>query len=159
MTSDAEDGPDSLDHSHSESPAVEDRESGSDQEGAEMAEHPEIKSEGAATKSSSAKDPLRPRRKKARRACFACQRAHLTCGMFMSGCFDMSSLLLPAPPTSPLTPVMMMVHCKRSGLTRVFCSQEMNARVNAVSSVDSKLHARTAFGKRPSIFTMLQPKR
>ncbi|KAF2472498.1 uncharacterized protein BDR25DRAFT_14791 [Lindgomyces ingoldianus] len=29
---------------------------------------------------SSAKDPLRPRRKKARRACFACQRAHLTCG-------------------------------------------------------------------------------
>lgn len=29
---------------------------------------------------SSAKDPLRPRRKKARRACYACQRAHLTCG-------------------------------------------------------------------------------
>jgi hypothetical protein len=29
----------------------------------------------------SAKDPNRPRRKKARRACFACQRAHLTCGM------------------------------------------------------------------------------
>jgi hypothetical protein len=27
-----------------------------------------------------AKDPNRPRRKKARRACFACQRAHLTCG-------------------------------------------------------------------------------
>jgi hypothetical protein len=27
-----------------------------------------------------AKDPLRPRRKKARRACYACQRAHLTCG-------------------------------------------------------------------------------
>lgn len=26
------------------------------------------------------KDPMRPRRKKARRACFACQRAHLTCG-------------------------------------------------------------------------------
>ncbi|KAI9851357.1 MAG: Transcriptional regulator of nonfermentable carbon utilization [Thelocarpon superellum] len=33
-----------------------------------------------ATASSTAKDPLRPRRKKARRACFACQRAHLTCG-------------------------------------------------------------------------------
>lgn len=32
--------------------------------------------------SSNAKDPLRPRRKKARRACFACQRAHLTCGMY-----------------------------------------------------------------------------
>ena len=28
-----------------------------------------------------AKDPSRPRRKKARRACYACQRAHLTCGM------------------------------------------------------------------------------
>ncbi|KAG0133836.1 hypothetical protein HOY82DRAFT_248819 [Tuber indicum] len=28
----------------------------------------------------SSKDPGRPRRKKARRACFACQRAHLTCG-------------------------------------------------------------------------------
>ena len=27
-----------------------------------------------------AKDPSRPRRKKARRACYACQRAHLTCG-------------------------------------------------------------------------------
>lgn len=31
------------------------------------------------------KDPLRPRRKKARRACFACQRAHLTCGASFSG--------------------------------------------------------------------------
>jgi hypothetical protein len=29
------------------------------------------------------KDPMRPRRKKARRACFACQRAHLTCGMYI----------------------------------------------------------------------------
>ncbi|KAF7116057.1 hypothetical protein CNMCM5793_003978 [Aspergillus hiratsukae] len=33
-----------------------------------------------AAKSANAKDPSRPRRKKARRACFACQRAHLTCG-------------------------------------------------------------------------------
>ena len=32
------------------------------------------------------KDPLRPRRKKARRACFACQRAHLTCGMSVLLC-------------------------------------------------------------------------
>lgn len=41
------------------------------------------------------KDPLRPRRKKARRACFACQRAHLTCG---------ASFLenkTPFPPSSP----------------------------------------------------------
>ena len=29
---------------------------------------------------SNSKDPSRPRRKKARRACYACQRAHLTCG-------------------------------------------------------------------------------
>jgi len=28
------------------------------------------------------KDPLRPKRKKAKRACSACQRAHLTCGMY-----------------------------------------------------------------------------
>lgn len=39
------------------------------------------------------KDPLRPRRKKARRACFACQRAHLTCGMF-SYSSDEEDLLL-----------------------------------------------------------------
>ncbi|KAK7535109.1 uncharacterized protein J3D65DRAFT_556176 [Phyllosticta citribraziliensis] len=40
-------------------------------------------SNSSATKpSSNAKDPLRPRRKKARRACFACQRAHLTCGTY-----------------------------------------------------------------------------
>ncbi|KAL2403949.1 Transcription activator of gluconeogenesis [Exophiala dermatitidis] len=32
------------------------------------------------TPSTNAKDPSRPRRKKARRACYACQRAHLTCG-------------------------------------------------------------------------------
>ncbi len=31
---------------------------------------------------SNSKDPNRPRRKKARRACFACQRAHLTCGAY-----------------------------------------------------------------------------
>ena len=35
------------------------------------------------TKAANAKDPLRPRRKKAKRACFACQRAHLTCGMYI----------------------------------------------------------------------------
>ncbi|AEO58848.1 hypothetical protein MYCTH_2306512 [Thermothelomyces thermophilus ATCC 42464] len=35
---------------------------------------------GEAKKKFDPKDPLRPRRKKARRACFACQRAHLTCG-------------------------------------------------------------------------------
>lgn len=43
------------------------------------------KSKGGAEsgqKSTNSKDPSRPRRKKARRACFACQRAHLTCGKF-----------------------------------------------------------------------------
>lgn len=38
---------------------------------------------GATKPKLDAKDPLRPRRKKARRACFACQRAHLTCGMLL----------------------------------------------------------------------------
>ncbi|OKL55716.1 Transcription activator of gluconeogenesis [Talaromyces atroroseus] len=43
-----------------------------------------VKVDGAARDTqkpaSNSKDPSRPRRKKARRACFACQRAHLTCG-------------------------------------------------------------------------------
>lgn len=38
---------------------------------------------GSGKSASNAKDPNRPRRKKARRACFACQRAHLTCGMYL----------------------------------------------------------------------------
>lgn len=51
-----------------------------------MADHP-AGSEGADTSSEpkkkyDPKDPLRPRRKKARRACYACQRAHLTCGTY-----------------------------------------------------------------------------
>ncbi|MCJ1395276.1 Transcriptional regulator of nonfermentable carbon utilization [Xylographa bjoerkii] len=60
-----------------------------DQDDGHMAEHPELtgrpagqskSSNGQSKTASNAKDPLRPRRKKARRACFACQRAHLTCG-------------------------------------------------------------------------------
>ncbi|OAA65206.1 c6 zinc finger domain containing protein [Niveomyces insectorum RCEF 264] len=49
----------------------------------EMSERKRIKTEAAVgdpKKKYDPKDPLRPRRKKARRACFACQRAHLTCG-------------------------------------------------------------------------------
>lgn len=42
---------------------------------------------GNGPKKSSSKDPSRPRRKKARRACFACQRAHLTCGTLIF-CFS-----------------------------------------------------------------------
>lgn len=37
-------------------------------------------------KSTNSKDPSRPRRKKARRACLACQRAHLTCGTYSMLC-------------------------------------------------------------------------
>lgn len=60
-----------------------------DQETVDMAEQadPNMKVEaqshtgnGQTKSASNAKDPLRPRRKKARRACYACQRAHLTCG-------------------------------------------------------------------------------
>lgn len=46
-----------------------------------MAEHD---GNGEVKKKYDPKDPSRPRRKKARRACFACQRAHLTCGTFWS---------------------------------------------------------------------------
>lgn len=60
-----------------------------DQETGDMGEHSEFSGKADAlaqagngqTKSTNAKDPMRPRRKKARRACYACQRAHLTCGL------------------------------------------------------------------------------
>lgn len=39
--------------------------------------------QGEVKKKYDPKDPLRPRRKKARRACYACQRAHLTCGKLL----------------------------------------------------------------------------
>lgn len=45
---------------------------------------PSQKSANGQKSASNSKDPLRPRRKKARRACFACQRAHLTCGELLS---------------------------------------------------------------------------
>ncbi|TKA26852.1 hypothetical protein B0A50_04298 [Salinomyces thailandicus] len=82
MSPDAEDG--------SASP-----EPGTEHETGMMAEDNATKEERASTEEKSppkdgnhsnqsskpnAKDPSRPRRKKARRACFACQRAHLTCG-------------------------------------------------------------------------------
>ncbi|KAJ4988292.1 transcription factor [Stagonosporopsis vannaccii] len=46
----------------------------------EQKSNPDKKDANGQASKSNAKDPLRPRRKKARRACFACQRAHLTCG-------------------------------------------------------------------------------
>lgn len=46
----------------------------------EKANTPPPSTANGQAKKPNAKDPLRPRRKKARRACYACQRAHLTCG-------------------------------------------------------------------------------
>ncbi|KAJ9199592.1 hypothetical protein DTO164E3_4477 [Paecilomyces variotii] len=76
------------------SPSPSADQSGGDQDSGDMAEHAggsrskdqstvdgdENTQSGQKSSSNNAKDPLRPRRKKARRACFACQRAHLTCG-------------------------------------------------------------------------------
>lgn len=67
-------------------PNGEDRDSTDVGEQSELLESAKDKSNGdgsKATQKTNVKDPSRPRRKKARRACFACQRAHLTCGMFM----------------------------------------------------------------------------
>ncbi|KAF1998483.1 hypothetical protein P154DRAFT_439054 [Amniculicola lignicola CBS 123094] len=60
-----------------------------DQDGSDMAAEQKLDSvdgeaspeqaNGNSHAASHAKDPTRPRRKKAKRACFACQRAHLTC--------------------------------------------------------------------------------
>lgn len=47
-----------------------------------MGDHSATEDTGEVKKKYDPKDPLRPRRKKARRACYACQRAHLTCGMY-----------------------------------------------------------------------------
>lgn len=72
------------DSEHENEPEVVDKD---EEEGADMAQQKfepddENGSSAMATKPKlDPKDPLRPRRKKARRACFACQRAHLTCGM------------------------------------------------------------------------------
>lgn len=82
----------SRSQSQSQSP-----EDSGDQETTDMAEQPEPNGKadtlphtgnGQTKSASNAKDPLRPRRKKARRACYACQRAHLTCGEY--GFLDMT---------------------------------------------------------------------
>ena len=86
---------------HSQSPSQSQSQSpedSGDQETVEMAEHSEpsgradsqsLASNGQTKSALNTKDPLRPRRKKARRACYACQRAHLTCGEY---CFCSSSM-------------------------------------------------------------------
>ena len=57
-----------------------------------MAEQGGNESTGEVKKKYDPKDPLRPRRKKARRACYACQRAHLTCGKSSLPCITESRL-------------------------------------------------------------------
>ncbi|KAG6361556.1 hypothetical protein INS49_009783 [Diaporthe citri] len=61
----------------------------------------EVGPDGEVKKKYDPKDPLRPRRKKARRACFACQRAHLTC----DGVRKKAKYLHDAPPEA-LRPVL-----------------------------------------------------
>src|SRR6266536_1912170 len=76
---------------HEQEPDVVGREEDHNTDMAEQKYRPEVDENGkvvgstgiAAKPKLDTKDPLRPRRKKARRACFACQRAHLTCGMFV----------------------------------------------------------------------------
>ncbi|CZS96815.1 hypothetical protein WAI453_010173 [Rhynchosporium graminicola] len=76
---------DYSDHEHD--PNVVDKEEDDNTDMAEQKFRPDVDENGKVGGSTvttkpklDPKDPLRPRRKKARRACFACQRAHLTCG-------------------------------------------------------------------------------
>ena len=72
-TSDIEDG---------NSPSISAEESGDEQEASDdVTNVSTAMGTQNGSKGANAKDPSRPRRKKARRACYACQRAHLTCGM------------------------------------------------------------------------------
>lgn len=101
-----------------------------------MAEHATSSDHnGEAKKKYDPKDPLRPRRKKARRACYACQRAHLTCG------------------THPPKQALLSLTCK---LTRIV--QEMKGRVSAASSAASQMPVRTASARKLNTFTMHQPR-
>lgn len=68
------------DHFQSRSPEESDQEEGGEENEGSSAKNGNSKSQGGTN--ANAKDPNRPRRKKARRACYACQRAHLTCGMY-----------------------------------------------------------------------------
>jgi len=77
--SDVEDG-----HSPSASPEDSGAEQGVDGMVEQLAADEKAKQQNG-TPSTNSKDPSRPRRKKARRACYACQRAHLTCGKWDGG--------------------------------------------------------------------------
>lgn len=90
-------------------------------------------SEGAETngevkKKYDPKDPLRPRRKKARRACFACQRAHLTCGKFIRPSqmlpFTVASAHGAVQSQSPISRVTSVLRRQRCGLLTVVLGDE-----------------------------------
>lgn len=83
-------------------------------------------------KAANAKDPSRPRRKKARRACFACQRAHLTCGKH-----DDRQIL-----------------ARNNFLANIPIFQATSDHVNAALSGVYKMLAMTGSVKRPSICMM-----
>ena len=128
--------------SRSQSPA----DDSADQDDAQMAEHHGFtgrpagqskSSNGQSKTASNAKDPLRPRRKKARRACFACQRAHLTCGQYR---------------TSQSRP------SHFCSITHTDLLKGTRDRVNAVSSVGCRMPVPMGFERKPSICTMLLPK-
>ena len=77
------------------SPSASAENSGDEQEGFDDTVESQPREEmGTQTgsKGMNAKDHLRPRRKKARRACYACQRAHLTCGT--SEQYDLSPIFI-----------------------------------------------------------------
>lgn len=114
------------------SPSPSADQSGGDQDSGDMAEHAggsrskdqstvdgdENAQSGQKSSSNNAKDPLRPRRKKARRACFACQRAHLTCGMLIDPLycdpFHVSILLFHFPSGSGREPQNVIVYRMKS---------------------------------------------
>lgn len=75
VQSDGEDG-----RFQSRSPDESDQEEGGEENDQNSMKNGNSKPQGGTNLT--AKDPNRPRRKKARRACYACQRAHLTCGMY-----------------------------------------------------------------------------
>jgi len=79
------------------------------------------------------KDPLRPRRKKARRACFACQRAHLTCGMHLH------SLVVDKSPAAKVN---------------LTVRQEMRDHAHDASNEVWLSSARMASARKPNTFTM-----
>jgi hypothetical protein len=79
------------DHSRSVSP----EDSGTEQVQDIMAERQprDEKPKPNGSTSTNPKDHSRPKRKKARRACYACQRAHLTCGRCKSAVKNIPMLM------------------------------------------------------------------